>query len=63
MAAECSGCRMERIFRVQTVKLVGPCRIKFYIAREKKKSKKKVTTTMQNVWARSEKKGDGVQVK
>ena len=39
---------MERIFRVQTVKLVGPCRIKFYIAREKKKSKKKKTTTVQS---------------
>ena len=24
MAAECSGCRIERMFRVQTVKLVGP---------------------------------------
>jgi len=47
MAAEWSGCRIERIFRVQTVKLVGPG-FKFYIAREKKKSKKKETTTVQS---------------
>jgi len=45
MAAEWSGCRMERIFRVHDSK-AGGGRIKFYIAREKKKSKKKETTTV-----------------
>ena len=59
MAAKWSGCRMERIFRVQTV--AGGARIKLYIAREKKKSKKKETTTVQSARAsRSKKKGDGV---
>ena len=47
MAAEWSGCRMERIFRVQTVKLVGPG-LSSTSPERKRRTRRKKTTTVQS---------------
>ena len=47
MAAEWSGCRMERIFRVQTVKLVGPG-LSSTSPERRRKARRKKTTTVQS---------------
>jgi len=48
MAAEWSGCRMERIFRVQKVKLVGPGLSSTSPERRRKARRRKKTTTVQS---------------
>ena len=63
MAAEWSGCRMERIFRVQTVKLVGPGFSSTSPERRRKARRKRLRMCRVRGRVRSKKKGDGVRVK
>ena len=63
MAAEWSGCRMERIFRVQTVKLVGPGLSSTSPERRRKARRKKLRQYRVRGRVRSKKKGAGVRVK
>ena len=62
MAAEWSGCRIERMFRVQTVKLVGPGLSSTSPERRRKASRKKLRQCRMRGRVRSKKKGDGVRV-
>ena len=57
------GCRMERIFRVQTVKLVGPGLSSTSPERRRKARRKKLRQCRVRGRVMSKKKGDGVRVK
>ena len=63
MAAEWSGCRIEGIFRVQTVKLEGPGLSSTSPERRRKARRKKRRQCRVRGRVRSKKKEDGVRVK